>query len=428
MGRHARQHWTSAIGGIGTPRRDRAGGPYNAYVPDLLVGRVFQFDGDVAADISDAERAISRLDQRAAGLTNTEILARLLLRAESVASSKIEGLVVSPQRVLRAALTRDEGNPPTDDLASEVLANVDAMAFAVEEIGPITLDRILEIHRRLMATRRDAPSAGVFRTEQNWIGGNNYNPINAAFVPPPPNILKGLLIDLCDFCNDDHLPALAQAALAHAQFETIHPFGDGNGRTGRALIYMVLRRRGLATRATPPISLVLATHSKHYVARLDATRTLGPPTTKAAHEATNQWIAFFAAACTRAVADAEDFETRIEAIQTEWRTRLGKIRIDATALKLVEILPAIPVVTVAGVARMLDRTFPAANTAIDYLVALGILKPVTQGKRNRAFEARDIIDAFTALERQLASQEGNTKTSKPTRDVPARPPKTKRAR
>ena len=425
MGRHERQRWTSAIGGVGTPRRDRAGGPYDTYIPDLLVGRVFQFDGDVAADISDGERAISRLDQRAASLTNTEILARLLLRAESVASSKIEGLVVSPQRVLRAALTQDEGSPPTDDLASEVLANIDAMAFAVEEIGPITLDRILEIHRRLMATRRDALSAGVFRTEQNWIGGSNYNPINASFVPPPPGLVEDLLLDLCDFCNDDHLPALAQAALAHAQFETIHPFADGNGRTGRALIYMVLRRRGLATRATPPISLVLATHSKDYVARLDATRTLGPPTTKTAHEATNQWIAFFAAACTRAVADAEEFEARIEAIQADWRLRLGKIRIDATALKLVEILPAVPVVTVAGVARMLGRTFPAANTAVDDLVVLGILKPATKGKRNRAFEAHDIIDAFTALERQLASPEGDTKSFKPTRNVPARPLKTK---
>lgn len=428
MGRHERQRWTSAMGGIGTPRRDRAGGPYNAYVPDLLVGRVFRFDGDVAADISDAERAILYLDQRAAGLTNTEILARLLLRAESVASSKIEGLVVSPQRILRAALTRDEGSSPTDDLASEVLANVDAMAFAVEEIGPITIARILEVHRRLMATRRDAASAGLFRTEQNWIGGNNYNPINATFVPPPPGLVEDLMADLCAFCNDDHLPALAQAALAHAQFETIHPFNDGNGRTGRALIYMVLRRRGLAMRATPPISLVLGTRSKDYIARLDATRTLGAPTSDAAHEAANHWIAFFAAACARAVADAENFETRIETIQADWRVKLGKLRIDATALKLVEILPAVPVVTVAGVARALNRSFPAANTAINDLVELGILRLTTQGKRNRAFEARDIIDAFTALERQLASPAGDTKMSKPARKVPARPPKTKPAR
>ncbi len=107
MGRVERQFWISDIGGIGIPRRDRAGGRYDAYVPDLLAGRVFTFDGDVAADVADAERAITRLDQRAAGLTNTEILARLLLRAESVASSRIEGLAISPQRLLRAALTQD---------------------------------------------------------------------------------------------------------------------------------------------------------------------------------------------------------------------------------------------------------------------------------------------------------------------------------
>ncbi len=421
MGRHERQYWISNISGLGIPRRDRAGGAYNAYVPDILVGRSFRFDGDVSADISDAEQAMVRLDHRAAGLSNTEVLARLLLPAESVASSRIEGLVVSPQRVLRAAFTQDEGSPPTDDLASEVLANVAAMAYAVEDVGPITIDRIQETHRRLMATARNARFAGVLRTEQNWIGGNTYNPINAAFVPPPPDLVEDLLLDLCAFCNDDHLPALAQAAIAHAQFETIHPFEDGNGRTGRALIYMVLRRRGLAERATPPISLVLATHAKDYIARLDATRTIGPPTSPGAHEAVNQWIAFFSAACTRAVADAEAFEKRIEVIQADWRNRLGKVRSDATALKLVEVLPAVPVVTVTGVARILKRRFPAANDAIRELVGLEILKPVTQGKRNRAFEAREIIDAFTALERQLASPDGNTKISKPTREVPARP-------
>lgn len=386
MGRYTRQRWTSTLDG--QPRRDGAGRAYDAYVPDLLVGRVYRFDADVAAVISHAELAVSRFDHRAA----SESLTRLLLRAESIASSKIEGLVVSPQRIFRA-----EGNPPSDDVASTVLANVAAMEFAVEKIGPITLDRILEVHRRLMAPGPNASIAGVLRTEQNWIGGNIYNPVNAAFVPPPHGLVKNLMLDLCEFCNHDHLPALAQAALAHAQFETIHPFGDGNGRTGRALIYMVLRRRGLAMRAIPPIAIVLAAHSKEYIARLAESRTLGSPSSRAAHETANRWLAFFAAACTRAVAGAEDFEARIEAIQAGWRSRLGKTRSDATALKLIKILPGSPIVTVAGVARMLGRTFPAANTAIADLVELGVLTPVTLGKRNRAFEARDTIDAFTTL-------------------------------
>ena len=393
MGRYTRQRWPSALDAIGTPRR--AGRAYEAFVPDLLVDREFRFNGDVAADISDAERAISRLDQRTAGGTNAEMLAKLLLRIESYASSRIEGLVVSPQRIFRAEFSPARGTSK-DDLAFEILGNADAMAFAVEEAGPITLDRIREIHRLLMGPH--VSFAGVLRAEQNWIGGNRFNPVGASFVPPPHGFVVDLLRDLCTFCNDDHLPALAQAALAHAQFESIHPFADGNGRTGRALIYTVLRRRGVAMHAIPPISLVLARHTIDYISRLAGSRTVGCPTSKAAHDAANQWIGFFAGACTRAVTDAEDFAARIEVIQADWRSRLGKIRSDATVLKLVDILAGSPVVNVAGVARMLDRTFPAVNTAIADLVQLRILTLVTRGKRNRAFEAREIIDAFIGLE------------------------------
>jgi Fic family protein len=363
---------------------------------------------------------MTRFDHQAASLTNTEVLARLLLRAESVASSRIEGLVASPQRLLRAAVTKDEGTPPRDELATEVLANIDAMAYAIEGTGPVTIDRIREVHRRLMATTRHNATAGVIRTEQNWIGGSGFNPIDADFVPPPHEAIDELLADLCEFCNDDGLPAVAQAAIAHAQFETIHPFVDGNGRTGRALIYMVLRRRGLAVRATPPISLVLATRSKDYIRRLDATRTTEAPTSAVALDAFNSWIAFFAACCVRAVADAQTFEQRIATIQAGWSARLGSLRADASARRLVEVLPALPVVTVTRAARAIGRQFAAANEAIADLVSLDILSPVTAGRRNRAFEAREIIDAFTALERQLASPSGDTKISKRVRKVPPR--------
>jgi len=118
---------------------------------------------------------------------------------------------------------------------------------------------LLDFHQRLLAGTRLDAHAGAIRQEQNWIGGSSYNPCSAAFVPPPPEYVPDLLDDLCQFCNSDDIPAVAQAAIAHAQFDTIHPFVDGNGRTGRALIHLVLRRRGLATRVLPPVSLVLAT-------------------------------------------------------------------------------------------------------------------------------------------------------------------------
>ena len=423
MGSYERHFWTPAVDGPGLGKRARAAGHYEAYVPDRLTGRAFPLAGEVAADVTDATIAIGKLDARASALTNTEALARLLLRAEAVASSRIEGLEVSPQRLLRADVARDEGLGQRDATASEVLANIDAMTYAIRDSdGPISLDRILEVHRRLLAPTRHAAYAGALRTEQNWIGGNGYNPIGATFIPPPPELVPELLEDLCAFCNEDALPAVAQAAIAHAQFETIHPFADGNGRTGRALIYMVLRHRDLAIRATPPISLVLATRSNDYIAAMRGTSVDGPPTTPAAEEAMNRWIAFFAAATTRAVADADSFEQRVAELQSEWRARALPIsRSDATALKLLEQLPATPIVTVNGASKLIGRSFRATNDAIEQLVAQGILTPATAGQRNRVFEARDLIDSFTGLERQLASPAGNTLTSEPARHVPARP-------
>src|SRR5207253_3610494 len=156
---------------------------------------------------------------------------------------------------------------------------------------------------------------GTMRTAQNWIGGSDYNPCSASFVPPPPEYVERFLDDLCAFCNDDTLPAIAQAAIAHAQFETIHPFIDGNGRTGRALIHVILRRRGLVSRVVPPVSLVLATWSKDYVAGLTVTRHLGAPESPEAHTGLNLWISLFARAMRRAVTDAQIYEQRVREIQ-----------------------------------------------------------------------------------------------------------------
>ena len=225
-------------------------------------------------------------------------------------------------------------------------------------------------------------------------------------MPPPPELVQDLLTDLCSFCNGDSLPAVAQAALAHAQFETIHPFADGNGRTGRGLIHLVLRRRGLATRVLPPISLVLATWASDYVDGLAATRYHGPATGKEVHEGLNLWIGRFAGACTRAVDDAASFEQRVQQIQDRWRAQLGRVRSGSATDLLLRSLPGAPVLTVNGAAELINRSFPQTNEAIARLTEAGALSQVTVGKRNRAFEAKEIINAFTDLERQLASPGG----------------------
>ena len=389
-----RRRWFSEH--AGPSRKDNRGCEYEAYVPDPLVGRAFVIEGDVAADIADAEAAITRLNVEATSLVGTESLARILLRAESVASSRIEGLEIGARRLLWAEAARDLGDDPRDVTAVEVLGNIDAMAYAIEHVRPgeqITTDLILGVHQRLLQNTRLESYGGTFREQQNWIGGSEYNPCAAAFVPPPPEHVTDLVTDLVAFSNDDSLPAVAQAAIAHAQFETIHPFVDGNGRTGRVLIHLILRRRGLAPRVLPPVSLILATCSKDYIDALNAYRYRGPATSRKASDGVNLWIGRFATACTRAVADASSFERRAQAIEMEWRERLGRVRARSSADLLLRLLVGAPVISVSSAANLIGRSFVHTNEAVARLAEAGILKQVTVGRRNRAFEAPDIIAA-----------------------------------
>lgn len=398
-----RSRWLRSYSGLS--RRDNRGCEYEAYVPDLLVDRSFTFDGDVVADIAEAEAAIARLDVEVSSLVDTEALARILLRAESVASSWIEGLQIGARRLLRAEAAREMGEDPVDITAVEVLGNIDAMVFGVRSIhrgGPITVDLLLEVHRRLLAGTRLEAYGGAYRDQQNWIGGSSYNPCSAAFVPPPPELVEGLVEDLCAFCNDDSLPAVAQAAIAHAQFETIHPFVDGNGRTGRALMHLVLRRRGLAVRVLPPVSLVLATSARAYVDGLTQFRYVGDPMSRQARQGLNLWVGRFAAACSRAVDDAATFERRAQEIEAAWRERLGRVRARSATDKLLRLIVGSPVLNVNGAAQLIGVSFVNTNQAVSRLVGANVLRQVNVGRRNRAFEAPDIINAFADLERRLA--------------------------
>lgn len=423
MSKVLRRRWQTSLD-AGLSRRDRQGCEYESYVPDPLTGRSFRLDGDVAADVADAERVIVKLNATAKALVDTEALARLLLRAESVASSYIEGLVVGGRRLLRAEAALAAGETSVDLTAEEVLGNIHAMTWAVESLASaatITVDGVLRVHRHLLSHTRLSDHAGRVREGQNWIGGSTFNPCSAAFVPPPPELVPELLEDLCVFVNDDSLPAVAQAAIAHAQFETIHPFIDGNGRTGRALIHVVLRRRGLAPRILPPVSLVLATWSSSYIEGLTATRYRSRADSSAAHDGINRWVAVFSAACRRAASDAADFEAKVERIVEQWRKGLGRVRAGSAAERLLAALPGAPVVSVTSAAELIGRSFQGTNEAITRLESAGVVRQVNVGRRNRAFEAPAIIDAFTALERQLASPAGDTRSAPPLRPTPARP-------
>jgi Fic family protein len=417
-----RRRWESRFQGL--TRRDRQGCNYDAYLPDPLAGWDLTLPGDLAADVADAETAIRDLNQAGTTHVSLEGLARFLLRAESVASSKIEGLDAGARRLVEAEALLAEGGEAADRVAVEVLGNIASMESAVEladEAREITLADLLAIHQILMERSPTPELGGVIREQQNWIGVSSYNPCSASFVPPPAEQVQGLLEDLIVYINGDEHPAVVQASIAHAQFETIHPFADGNGRTGRALIHIILRRRGLAPTFVPPISLVLTTWSDDYIAGLTAFRHLHPNDSSERSNAAHTWVRIFAGATLRACNDAQAYASRIDGLVERWRGALGAVRRGSALDLLLDVLPGVPLMTVNSAARLIDRSDVAAGSAVNRLAGAGILVQRNIGRqRYRTFEAPEVLGLFTSLERSLASPTGDTDTAPPFRPVPRR--------
>jgi Fic family protein len=405
----------------GFTRAERLGGSYELYFPDFLQGREFDLSTEAAAALEDAAGDLARHEATAAVLTNSEALARLLLRAEAVGSSQIEGLVVGARRLLKAEAL-GPGGRHHDVTAEEVLGAIDAMTWVTESVQPadeLQVEHLLEAHRRLMAHSPTPEVGGEIRVLQNWIGGRS--PADAYYVPPPAQLVPELLEDLMAFVRQSPLSVLAKAAIAHAQFETIHPFADGNGRTGRALIHLILRAEGLVERTVPPISLSLATHANQYVGALTTFRHTGSADSKRARTAPNDWLLMFAMACSHATAEAARFERSAADLKESWRARAAPVRAGSAVDRLIETLPAAPVLTLAAAARLIDRSQQAANQALARLVDAGILRQITDGRRNRVYEAPELIDAFTLLERRFASPAADTRIEPPNRPVPSMP-------
>ena len=360
-------------------------------MPQRLADLRLDIDGSTAGVVSDAEGAIRRLNShRSRALAP---LARLLLRTESLSSSRVEGISVDARGLARAEV-RAEVGMRVGATALEVLANVDAMQVAMDAASAdrtFTREDLTGIHRRIMAHAPNRHIAGQVRTVQNWIGGNDYNPCGADFVPPPPDQVEPLLRDLGDAVNREDLPPLVQAALVHAQFETIHPFEDGNGRTGRALVQIVLRRRGIAPGYVPPISVILAGEREAYFDGLADFR-FGDPV---------RWVSRFAVAAARAATLAERYLDAVGDLQAKWRRLLrsaGNPRADACAWALIEVLPARPVISTAAAAAATGRSKAAVHAAVGQLERAGVLRPLSTGKRNRLWEAAGLIELVEGLD------------------------------
>src|SRR2546426_5275048 len=370
---------------LNAPVRYRRACEYAALIPFPLADLNLQVPGGVARIISDAEKAIADLN-RGAG-PELMPLARLLLRTESIASSKVEGMQVDARALIRAEANQETGRSIGTN-AAEILGNIDAMQLAIERTSSlegIKLEDLIDIHEALLKRASNSQIAGRLRTSQNWIGGNHYNPCGADFVPPPPEEVERLLVDLCRFCNEDTLPVLVQAAVAHAQFETIHPFDDGNGRTGRTLIHVILRRRGLAPAFVPPISVIFAREKERYISGLTLFREDRLP----------EWLEIFANAASRSAGLAVKYKIWVADLQEGWRQKLrahSNPRADAAAWAMIDVLPAYPVVTVPVAVAATKRTKAAGTNAVGELEKAGIVRRLRASLRNRAGEAACVPD------------------------------------
>ncbi len=390
MGRFEDRIWrpSASVGAGGRHRRPQK---IRAYVPHPIGDWEGTITGAAAAIIAESDRAISDLNRDAPAFSGLEALARQLLRQESVASSRIEGMVMGQRRLARAA--HDAGG---DDTARQIVGNIRAMEQAIQlgsQERSFTHEDLIEIHTTLLEATRDRHLAGVVREEQNWIGGRGFSPTDAEFIPPPPEFMEELLVDLVEFVNRDDLPATLQAAAAHAQFETIHPFIDGNGRVGRCLVHVVLRRAGIARAVVPPISLVLATGADDYVRGLGAWRDTEPV----------EWCLYFAGVSITAVREARGLASMVEQLQADWMGRVGHPRRDSSARALIDQLPGEPIVDVARAMDLTGTTRPAADRAIATLERAGVLVPLGNRRRNRQWEAREVFDLLDRFERELAT-------------------------
>jgi Fic family protein len=368
-------------------------GRYQAFIPDPVADLEPRLSASTSALSEQAGTAVRELNASATPLLPLEGLGRQLIRSEALASSEIEGLRISQRRLARAEVEGRAG----DFLAQEVLGNTRAMDEAVRigcETRDLGLDDIRSIHRALAIAPPLNRIAGQIRRSQGWIGGAS--PLHAAFVPPPHEHVPALVADLCDFMNRDDISPVAQAAIAHAQFETIHPFGDGNGRVGRCLIHVLFELRGVASSCVPPVSLVLGANKDAYIAGLEDFRA----------DEVDRWVAQFALAVEEAARQAKGFSADVAGLQAEWIRRAEPMRADATSRAIIGHLPSYPIITAAIAEEATGRSRVAAINGLDHLAQAGILTRHRNQRKGDSWEAKELFALFASFEAAASSQVG----------------------
>lgn len=362
-------------------REDRTLREFEVAVPPAIAGLGYEVAGEVARAHESALIEVARLE---AGWGQFLVPVReFLLRSESVASSRIER-VDAGWRAFGKAVAGGRAS----DAAKSQLAAVDALHELVgaADTGPLALPAILHAHQQLMAPDPYADEPGRLRSVQNWIGGSDFSPLGASFVPPPADRVPELMADLLAFADRVDLPIVAQAAIVHAQFESIHPFVDGNGRIGRALLSAVLRRRGLTQTVTVPLASVMLADTETYFARLGDYR----------RGDVDALVGYVASAALHASAAAQESARRLAELPARWREAVRPRAGSADEL-LIDALLQTPIFDAETAQTLTGTTDTSTYRALGRLADAGVVEVLSEGSRNRIWAATDVLAELDVL-------------------------------
>lgn len=367
--------------------RQRTG--YAAFIPaPLPPDPPLAFDGSLHAVLSRADQAVGRLDGVIQTVPNPNFFVYMYVRREAVLSSQIEGTQSTLEDLLAVELEPRPAWRTLPQDVDEVVRYVHAMNYGLARLSelPLSLRLITEIHRELLAGARGSHRLpGEFRRSQNWIGPENATLAEATFVPPPVHEMTRALGDFEHFLHDQTLPALVHAALAHAQFETIHPFLDGNGRVGRLLITFLLVHRGVLHRPLLYLSVYLKRNRAEYYDRLMAIRNSGD---------WESWLRFFLTGVAQTAEEAALTARAILSLREAHRRMVQEHTSGANALRLLDLLFERPLVNVNLVKARLGIAFVTANKLVEQFATLGVVDEITGRKRDRIFSYTPYVALF----------------------------------
>lgn len=383
------REWAPRVQYAIPPGRGRASGSYeSAVIPEIADLDSVPLSSQALTLATAASAEIARFDAEFG--IDVAPFAAILLRSESVASSRIENLTASAKAIALA-----EAGDTSRENATVIVANTTAMRAAIVLADDLNAASILAMHDALL--RASQPEwAGKWRTEQVWIGGGDYSPHGATFIPPHAERVLPAIEDLVRFMRREDIPPLVQAAVAHAQFETIHPFPDGNGRTGRAVVHSLLRNKGLTRKVTVPVSAGLLSDVEAYFDALTAYRQ-GEP---------EPIVSMMATASYAAINNGHQLVTDLRAVRHNWSERITARR-GSGPHRLAALLISQPVVDMPMLQRMLGISDTAALNAIKRLVDVGVLTKISGRERYRKYAANDVLACLDEFAARAGRRGGN---------------------